>query len=143
MHTAVFCEKEDKLDLRQFCFAFPSKQTTFLHISEVSFNQKCIKIVDLLIFIMDNLAAFILFLVHRPISEKRGQIEHLSHFSNKSEEKFACETYRLKLEFYNTNRKIKNVNRRIFNSIIMHPNSMNFCHKSKLKSALESFYFSQ
>ena len=70
IHTAVFCKKEDKLDLRQFCFVFPSKQTTFLHISEVSFDRKCIKIVDIHIFIIKNWKMIMVLLLNRTIFEK-------------------------------------------------------------------------
>ena len=48
-------------------------------------------------------------------------------------------TYPLKLAFYNTDRKIKNIIRRIFNSIIMHPNFMHFRQKIRFTSALENF----
>ena len=47
--------------------------------------------------------------------------------------------YRLKLEFYNTDRKMKNILRHIFISIIMRPNFMHCRQKISFKSALESF----
>ena len=48
-------------------------------------------------------------------------------------------TYRLKLDFYNTDREMKNTIRRIFPSIIMHPIFMHFRSKISFRSALESF----
>ena len=48
-------------------------------------------------------------------------------------------TYRLKLEFYNTVRKMKNFIERIFISMTMHPNFMHFRQKISFKSALKSF----
>ena len=64
----------------------------------------------------------------------------LCQFSVKSKEKVACEkTYQSKLEFYNTDRKMKNSIRRIFISIIMHPNFMYFYQKISFKSVLKIF----
>ena len=64
----------------------------------------------------------------------------MSQFSDKSDVKEAREkTYRLKLEFYNTDRKMKNINRRIFTSVIMHLIFMHFRKKISFKSALEIF----
>ena len=48
-------------------------------------------------------------------------------------------TYLVKLEFYNTDRKMKSIIRCIFISIIMHPNFMHFRQKISFKSALEIF----
>ena len=46
---------------------------------------------------------------------KLSQNKHFCQFSDKSDEKVAPKkTYRFKLEFYNTDRKIKNVIRHIF-----------------------------
>ena len=60
-------------------------------------------------------------------SRKQNENEHLSQISDKSNEKVAHEkTYWLKLEFCYTDRKMKNIIRRIFSSIIMHPNFMHF-----------------
>ena len=51
----------------------------------------------------------------------------MRQFSDKSAEKVACEkTYRLKLEFYSTERKLKNIIKRILTSLIMHPLSCTF-----------------
>ena len=47
--------------------------------------------------------------------------------------------YWLNLEFYNTDRKMKNIIWRIFISIIMHPNFMHLRHKINFKIVLESF----
>ena len=59
---------------------------------------------------------------------------------DKSDGKMVCEkSYQLKLEFYNIDRKMKNVIRPIFISIIMHLNFMHFCQIISFKSALESF----
>ena len=51
-------------------------------------------------------------------------------------------TYRLKLDFYNTDREMKNTIRRVFPSIIMHPNSMHF-RKKILQKCNRKFCFSQ
>ena len=48
-------------------------------------------------------------------------------------------TYRLKLEFYNADRKMKNIIRLIFISLIMRPIFMHFRQKINFKIALESF----
>ena len=45
----------------------------------------------------------------------------------------------LKIVFYNTDRKVKSITKRIFISVIMHPNFMHFPQKTSFKSALESF----
>ena len=81
------------------------------------------------------------FSVKQPnIKKNNNQNEHLIQYSNKKSEKLAREkTYWLKLEFYNTDRKVKNIIRRISISIIMHPSFMQFCHKISFKSALETF----
>ena len=64
----------------------------------------------------------------------------MSQFSDKSDEKMASEkTYWLKLEFYNTDRKMKNITRRFFISVTTHPNFMHFRRKVSFKSALEKF----
>ena len=61
-------------------------------------------------------------------------------FSDKRDEKEARKkTYRLKLEFYNTDKKMKNIIRLIFISMIMHPNFMHFRQKISFKCALEIF----
>ena len=71
---------------------------------------------------------------------KQSQNEQLSQFSDKRDDKEACEKIcRLKLEFYNIDRKKKNITRRNFDSIIMHPNFMHFCQKISFKSILERF----
>ena len=62
------------------------------------------------------------------------------NFREKMNKKVAHEkTYRLKLEFYNTERKMKNIIRRIIISIIMYPNFIQFRQKISFKSALEIF----
>ena len=61
-------------------------------------------------------------------------------FSGKGDEKVVHEkTYLLKLEFYNTDRKMKSIIRCIFISLIMHPNFMHFRQKISFKNALEIF----
>ena len=48
------------------------------------------------------------------IQEKQSPNEHLSPFSDKNDEKMPREkTYWLELQFYNTDRKMKNIIRRI------------------------------
>ena len=44
-----------------FCSIFPSKFTIFWHISGISFDRKCIKIIDILFFIMKNWQCFSFF----------------------------------------------------------------------------------
>ena len=57
--------------LRGFCFFFFSfKLPTFWHISEVSFDCKCLKILDILIFIMENQTTFVVFLLNRAVFAK-------------------------------------------------------------------------
>ena len=56
--------------LRLFCSILPSKPRIFGHISEVSFDHKCIKIIDKLIFIMENRTAFAAFLLNHPVFEE-------------------------------------------------------------------------
>ena len=60
---------------------------------------------------------------------------------DKNDEKVVHEkTYRMKLEFYDTDRKMENVSGYIFISIIMHPNlKMHFRQKISFKSALKAF----
>ena len=71
---------------------------------------------------------------------KLSQNKHFCQFSDKSDEKVVREkTYLLKLEFYNTDRKMKSIIRCIFISIIMHPNFIHFRQKISFKSALEIF----
>ena len=74
------------------------------------------------------------------IRKKRSQNEPFRQFSDKINEKVEREkTYLLKLEFYNTDRKMKSTIRCIFISIVMHPNFMHFREKINFKSALEFF----
>ena len=82
-----------------------------------------------------------LFPVELPNSpENRVKNEQMNQFSDESAEKVACEkSYLLKLEFYNTDRKMKKIIRHIFTSLITHPIFMHFHQKSSFKSALESF----
>ena len=80
------------------------------------------------------------FSVKPPYIRKNSQNAHLGQFSNKRDEKVVCKkTYLLKLEFYNTERKMKNIIRRIYTLIIMNPNFMHFCQKISSKRALGSF----
>ena len=71
--------------MRRFCLVFPSKLSTSWHIFEVSFDRKCIKSIDILIFIMENQTAFIVFL---SIGKRETQFLVVSCF--KSPEKFSC-----------------------------------------------------
>ena len=51
----------------------------------------------------------------------------MNQFLDESDEKVVREkTYCLKLEFYNTDRKMKNIIRRNFTAIIMQPNFIDF-----------------
>ena len=43
---------------------------TFWHIFEVSFDRKCVKLIDISISIMENQTVFIVFLLNLPIFEK-------------------------------------------------------------------------
>ena len=56
------------------------------------------------------------FLLNHPIFEKTElKMSICDNFRIKSDEKVALEkTYRLKLEFYNTDKKLKNIIRRVF-----------------------------
>ena len=100
--------------------------------------------IDILIFIMENRTMFFAFLLNRPnIRKKQSQNEHLSQFSDKSDEIVREKTYLLKLEFYNTDRKMKSTIRCIFISIITNPNFMHFRPKNKLKKCVRNFYSSQ
>ena len=56
--------------LRRFCSAFPSKSPIFGRISEVGLDRKCIEIIDILIFIIENRPLFAVFLLNPPIFEK-------------------------------------------------------------------------
>ena len=56
--------------LTRFFFVFQSKTPIFGRISEVSFDGKCIKIIDILIFMMENRTVFAVFLLNHPIQEK-------------------------------------------------------------------------
>ena len=56
--------------LRRFCTVFPSNPPIFGHISEVSFDRKRIKIIDILIFIMVNGTVFFVFLLTHLLFEK-------------------------------------------------------------------------
>ena len=70
--------------------------------------------------------------------KKQGQDDHLRQFSDNYDEKVAREkTYLLKLKFDNTDRKMKRIIKRIFISIVMHPNLLHFRQKISFKSALE------
>ena len=53
--------------------------------------------------------------------------------------KIRLKTDLLKLEFYNSDRKMRSTIRCIFISIIMHPNFLYFCQKVSFKSELEIF----
>ena len=89
---------------------------------------------------MEDWTVFFVFLLNRPNLKKHSQNEHLNQFSDKSDEKVAREeTYLLKLKFYNTDRKMKSIVRRIFISKIVHPNFMHFRQKISFKRALEIF----
>ena len=129
--NTVFFEKKKGgkvATLRQSCSVFPSKTPIFGHISDASFDRKCIKIIDILIFIIENQTVFVVFLLDHPIFEKTElKMSICDNFRIKSDEKVAREkTYRLKLEFYNTHGKMKNIIRSIFISIIMHPSFIHF-----------------
>ena len=79
---------------------FWSKPPIFGHISEVSFDCGCIKIIDILIFTMENRTVFFLFLLNHLIFEKTELKWALRQFSDESDEKVARKkAYRLKLEF--------------------------------------------
>ena len=79
------------------------------------------------------------FLLNRSIFEKTIK-KHSSQFSDKREEKVIREnTFLLKLDFCNADRKMKNIIRCIFISIIMHPNFVHFRQKISFKRALENF----
>ena len=56
--------------LKQFCSVFPSKFSIFGHISEVSFDRKCNKIIDILIFIVDNRIELFVYPLNLPIFKK-------------------------------------------------------------------------
>ena len=53
--------------LRRFCSIFPSKPPIFGDVSELIFDRKCIKIIDILNFIIENRTAFAVFLLNQPI----------------------------------------------------------------------------
>ena len=73
-------------------------------------------------------------------SKKQSQNGHFSQFLDKSDEKIIREKiYLLKLEFYNTHRKMKTIIKRTFISIIRHPNFMHFRPKISFKKSLEIF----
>ena len=101
--------------LGRFCSVFLPKPPILGHISEVSFDCGCIKIIDILIFTMENRTVFFLFLLNHLIFEKTELKWALRQFSDESDEKVVRKkAYRLKLEFYNTDRQLKNIIRRIF-----------------------------
>ena len=103
-----------------------------------------IKNIDNLIFILENRTVFFVFLLKRPIFEKTESKWARESISDKSNEKAVREkTYLLKLEFYNTDRKMQNTIRRIFISIIMHPNFMLYRRKISFQKCIRKFYFSQ
>ena len=54
-----------------FFSVFLSKPFIFGHISEVSFDRKCIKIIDILILTIENRTVFAVFLLSHPILEKK------------------------------------------------------------------------
>ena len=56
--------------LRWFFSVFPPKPSIFGHIFGVSFDHKCIKIKDILIFITENRTAFPVLLLNHPMFEK-------------------------------------------------------------------------
>ena len=72
--------------------------------------------IDVLHFIMENRAALFVFSVKQPnLRENRVKISHFVNFVLKIMKKMAQEKiYLLKPDFYNTDRKMKNINRRIF-----------------------------
>ena len=89
---------------------------------------------------MENQTVFFIFLSNHPIFEKQSQNESLESIFGKSDEKMVHEkTYLLKLEFYNTDRKMKSTIRCSFISMIMHPDFMHFRQKISFKNALEIF----
>ena len=91
---------------------------------------------------MENRTVFFFLLLNIPIFQKIESKKHSSQFSDKSDEKMAFEkTYWLKLEFYNTDRKMKNIITCVFISISMHPNFVHFRQKISFKSTLVSFFF--
>ena len=53
-----------------FFSVFPSKPRIFGRISEVSFDRKCIKIADILMFIMENRTVLAVFHLNIPIFEQ-------------------------------------------------------------------------
>ena len=130
--------KNVKLDtLTRFCSDFSSKLSIFGHISEVSFDRKCIKVIDILIFIMENRTVFFVFLLNRSVFEKTVKINTWVDFRIKAMKKWNF--WKVKLEFYNTDRKVKSTIRCIFMSIIIHRYFMHFYQKTTIKSALEIF----
>ena len=58
--------------LKRFCSVFPFKPLIFVHISEVRFDRKYIKIIAILIFIIKYRTVIFVFLLNRPIFEKNG-----------------------------------------------------------------------
>ena len=99
--------------------------------------------VCVLIFIMKNRTAFFVFLLNiPPYSRKQSQNEHLSLFSDKCDEKEACEkTYPMKLEFYNNDGKMKNIIRYIF--FHFNKNHAFKFHAHSSKNKLQKFCFAQ
>ena len=74
------------------------------------------------------------------IWENRVKMSICVNFADKSDQTVAREkSYRLKPDFYNTVRKMKNIIRRIFTSIFTHPIFMHVCLQISFKNALESF----
>ena len=127
--------------MRRFCFVFPSKLPTFWHITEVSFDRKCMKIVDIPFFYNEKSDSVFRFSLKQPNIRKYCiKMNAWVNFRKKRDEKVVREKkYLLKLEFFNTVRKMKNIIRCLFISVIMHPNFTHIRQKIRFKSALEIF----
>ena len=118
-YSGFLKKKEGKMGiLKRFCSVFSSKLPDLRHISEVSFDHEFIQIIDIVNFTMENRTVFSIFLLNCPIfDKKRVKMSSWVNFRIKVMKKLVPEkTYLVKLEFYNTDRKMKSTTRRIFNS---------------------------
>ena len=136
INTLVFWKKDGKVStLRWVCSVFSSIPPIFGHISEVDFDRKCVKFIDVFIFTTENQNVFAVFLLNHPMLEKTVKMSICINFQIKVM-KVACEkTYWLKLKFHNTHRKVKNIIRCVFTLVIMHPIFMHLPKKISFKSA--------
>ena len=74
--------------LRRFCSVFPNKPPIFGHIFKVSFDRKCAKVIDILIFIIENKSNCVHRFFIKPLKENKVKMSICVNFRIKVTKKW-------------------------------------------------------